>query len=89
VVYVLRAESEDGGTIERTGFAYGTLPGHAVRGEEIFSIEWHPTTSEVWYDIRSFSAPGNLLIRLGGPLARSAQRHFASASVEEALRRSA
>jgi uncharacterized protein (UPF0548 family) len=88
VIYVLQAEPENGGAIERTGFAYGTLPGHAVRGEEIFSIEWHPATNEVWYDIFSFSAPANLLIRLGGPLARSVQKHFASASVKEAFEES-
>src|SRR5215475_3921699 len=36
VIYVLEAEPGNGGAIQRTGFAYGTLPGHAVRGEEIF-----------------------------------------------------
>src|SRR6266478_469196 len=72
VVYVLNAEPEKNGSIERTGFAYGTLPGHAVRGEEIFSVEWHPVTQEVWYEIFSFSQPANSLIRLAGPLARRA-----------------
>src|SRR5262245_66416141 len=51
VIYVLRDEQEQAGRVFRTGFGYGTLPGHAVRGEEIFSIEWHPATQEVWYDI--------------------------------------
>src|SRR6478672_4301302 len=55
VIYVLNGEPEKGGAILRTGFGYGTLPGHAVRGEEIFSIEWHLATQEVWYDIYSFS----------------------------------
>jgi uncharacterized protein (UPF0548 family) len=89
VIYVLEAQSESNGAIERTGFAYGTLPGHAVCGEEIFSIERNIVTNEVWYDIFSFSRPANLLIRLAGPLARSAQRQFASASLKEALRLSA
>jgi uncharacterized protein (UPF0548 family) len=71
VIYVCDRKSEDG-AIQRTGFAYGTLPGHAVRGEEIFSIEWHPATQEVWYEVFSFSRPANLLIELAGPLARSA-----------------
>ena len=86
VIYVLEAQSESQGAIQRTGFAYGTLPGHAVRGEEIFSIEWHMVTNEVCYDIFSFSRPANLVIGLAGPLARSAQRQFASASLKEASR---
>jgi len=86
VIYILESQSEYGGAIRRTGFAYGTLPGHAVRGEEIFSIEWHVATTEVWYDIFSFSLPANVLIRLAGPLARAAQKQFASASLCEASR---
>ena len=89
VIYILEAQPENGGAIRRTGFAYGTLPGHAVRGEEIFSIEWHVATNEVWYDIFSFSLPGNVLIRLAGPLARAAQKQFASASLCEASHLSA
>jgi uncharacterized protein (UPF0548 family) len=89
VIYVFEGESESAGAIQRTAFAYGTLPGHAVCGEEVFSIEWHPATNEVWYDIFSFSVPGNFLVRLAGPLARSAQKQFTSASIREALRCSA
>lgn len=61
VIDVFEARSENGGAILRSGFAYGTLPGHAVRGEEIFSIEWHPAREKVWYDIYSFSLPANFL----------------------------
>ena len=89
VIYILEAQSEHGGAIRRTGFAYGTLPGHAVRGEEIFSIEWHVATNEVWYDIFSFSLPANVLIRLAGPFLRTAQKQFASASLCEASHLSA
>jgi len=84
VIYVLRDEPENDGALLRTGFAYGTLPGHAVRGEEIFSIEWHPATQEVWYDIYSFSLPATPLVRLIGPIARATQRRFARASLEKA-----
>jgi uncharacterized protein (UPF0548 family) len=84
VVYVLNSEPEKNGSIERTGFAYGTLPGHAVRGEEIFSIEFHSATQEVWYEIFSFSQPANSFIRLAGPLARRAQLRFAAASLQAA-----
>jgi uncharacterized protein (UPF0548 family) len=89
VIYILEAQPEHSGAIRRTGFAYGTLPGHAVRGEEIFSIEWHVATNEVWYDIFSFSLPANVLIRLAGPFARAAQKQFASASLSEASHLSA
>ncbi|SRR5579862_136055 len=84
VIYILNEEPVQNGKILRTGFAYGTLPGHAVKGEEIFSVEWHPATEEVWYDIFSFSLPANLLIRLAGPLARATQRRFAQASLNKA-----
>jgi uncharacterized protein (UPF0548 family) len=89
VIYILEAQPENGGAIRRTGFAYGTLPGHAVRGEEIFSIEWHVATNEVWYDIFSFSLPANVLIRFAGPFLRAAQKQFASASLHEAWHLSA
>jgi uncharacterized protein (UPF0548 family) len=89
VIYVWDRQSEDGGAVQRTRFALWNFAGHAVRGEEIFSIEWHTATQKVWYEIFSFSRPANLLIELRGPLARSAQRRLAAASVLEALRRCA
>ena len=85
VIYVLRDQPEKSGEILRSGFGYGTLPGHAVRGEEIFSIEWHPGTEDVWYDIYSFSLPANPLIRLLGPVARATQKRFARASLQKAV----
>jgi len=84
VIYVLREGPEQSGKILRTGFAYGTLPGHAVKGEEIFSIEFHPATEEVWYDIFSFSLPASPLIRLAAPIARATQKRFATASLQKA-----
>jgi uncharacterized protein (UPF0548 family) len=86
VIYVLDDEPEQDGKIRRTGFGYGTLPGHAVRGEEIFSIEHHVESDELWYEIRSFSKPSNLLVELSGPIGWAAQRSFARASVEKAAR---
>jgi uncharacterized protein (UPF0548 family) len=32
---------EESGEVERFGFGYGTLPGHAERGEERFGVEWN------------------------------------------------
>lgn len=60
----------------RHGFAYGTLPGHAERGEERFVVEWL-ADDEVWYDLRAFSRPGHWLARLGRPFTRALQRRFA------------
>jgi uncharacterized protein (UPF0548 family) len=84
VIYVLRGAPEDNGAVERTGFGYGTLPGHAVKGEERFSIEWHSATEEVWYDIYSFSQPSSLLVRVLAPVVRAAQRRFARDSLARA-----
>lgn len=86
VIYVLHDEAKNDRAILRTGFAYGTLPGHAVCGEEIFSIEWHPATQEVWYDIYSFSLPATRLISMIAPFARARQRRFAGASLEKAAK---
>lgn len=59
----------------RFGFAYGTLPGHAERGEERFLVEWLADDT-VWYDLDAFSRPRYWAARLGYPLARRLQRRF-------------
>ena len=64
----------------RFGFAYGTLPGHAERGEERFSIEWLADDSVV-YDIRAFSRPRHWAARIGYPLTRMLQHRFARDSM--------
>jgi uncharacterized protein (UPF0548 family) len=63
----------------RFGFAYGTLPGHAERGEERFLIEQHPD-GEVFYDLLAFSRPRHWAARLGRPATRALQRRFARQS---------
>lgn len=45
---------EDGA--DRRGFAYGTLPGHAERGEERFVVQ-RGRTGRCWLEIRAFSRP--------------------------------
>jgi len=72
IVYVL----EEHGELEKFGFAYGTLPSHAERGEERFTVEYHEWDQSVWYDIFAFSRPGPLA-RLAYPLARALQFRFA------------
>jgi uncharacterized protein (UPF0548 family) len=71
IVYVLDTQGE----VERYGFAYGTLPGHAENGEERFSVEYHAKDQSVWYDIYAFSRPG-FLATLGYPMARALQSRF-------------
>jgi uncharacterized protein (UPF0548 family) len=78
IVYVV--DDEDG-PVRRYGFAYGTLPEHAERGEERFTVEWDRTSDLVSYDILSFSRPGNLQTKLVCPLARWLQRRFVRDSV--------
>jgi uncharacterized protein (UPF0548 family) len=60
----------------RFGFAYGTLPGHAERGEERFLVEWRQD-DEVWYDLRAISRPRYWAARAARPLTRALQRRFA------------
>jgi uncharacterized protein (UPF0548 family) len=73
IVYVV----DEGGPVQRYGFAYGTLPEHAESGEERFTVEWHEADAAVWYDLLAFSRPQQLLARLGYPHARRLQRRFA------------
>ncbi|SIR08654.1 DUF1990 family protein [Micromonospora avicenniae] len=67
---VYRVEEPD-----RRGFAYGTLPGHPVRGEELFVVRLQPD-GEVRFGIAAFSRPASLAARLGGPAGRKVQAVF-------------
>ncbi|MBB2921466.1 DUF1990 family protein [Cellulomonas cellasea] len=58
---------------DRRGFAYGTLTGHPERGEEAFVVH-RDADDAVWLEVVAFSRPGRWYTRLGGPLARAAQR---------------
>jgi uncharacterized protein (UPF0548 family) len=82
IVYVV----DEKGSVQRFGFAYGTLPEHAESGEERFTVEWHEEDDAVWYNILAFSRPQQLLARLGYPFARRLQKRFARDSAA-AMRR--
>jgi uncharacterized protein (UPF0548 family) len=69
----------ESGPPRRFGFAYGTLPDHAVRGEERFCVE-RDADGVVWYDLLAYSRPGHWLFWLGYPVARLVQRRFARRS---------
>jgi uncharacterized protein (UPF0548 family) len=64
-------------SLERYGFAVGTLPGHVERGEERFTVEWHEADDAVYYEVFSFSRPAHPLVKATQPLARRIQRRFA------------
>ncbi len=78
IVYVLDDDRQ-------FGFAYGTLPGHAERGEELFMVE-RLEDGTVRYCIRAFSRPRHWMARLAYPLARAYQRTFVRASKASMLR---
>jgi uncharacterized protein (UPF0548 family) len=83
IVYVL---AETDGTVERFGFAYGTLTEHGERGEERFSVEYHRADESVWYDLYAFSQPQHILARLGYPVSRMLQKRFAADSKQVMVR---
>ncbi len=53
----------------RSGFAYGSLPGHPERGEELFLVEWH-ADDRVTFTLRAVSQPSNLFYKLTRPAGR-------------------
>lgn len=81
IAYVI----EEHGTLEKYGFAYGTLQEHGEIGEERFTVEFNPSDGSVWYDLYAFPRPGPAA-RLAYPFSRSLQRRFATES-KEAMQR--
>jgi uncharacterized protein (UPF0548 family) len=62
-------------TRDRRGFAYGTLEGHPVSGEEAFVLS-RDGNGLVALTLRSLTRPGGGLWRLAFPLALGAQRWY-------------
>ena len=69
----------------RAGFAYGTLAGHMLAGEERFVVSIDPASEQVQYEIAAFSRPASWLARLGRGGVRRLQRRFVAGS-QAALR---
>ena len=67
VVYVLDEPN-------RRGFAYGSLPGHAVSGEEMFGVRYDPADESVYAEVVAFSRHGTWWSRIGAPLAAQVQK---------------
>lgn len=69
---------------DRSGFAYGTLPGHPECGEELFAVERR--ADGTWLVIRAFSRPGRWFTRVAGPVGRRAQRTMTCRYLDAASR---
>lgn len=59
---------------DRRGFAYGTLPGHAECGEELFLVRFDPATEEVHAEVAAFSKHATWWSRLASPVTSTIQR---------------
>lgn len=85
VVYTL----EEPGEVERVGFAIGTLPGHAERGEERFTVEWRHADDSVWFELFACAGADHWLVRAAYPGLRLVQHRFgkgALRAMREAVR---
>jgi len=67
VVYVLDEPN-------RRGFAYGSLPGHAVSGEEMFGVRYDPADESVHAEVVAFSRPATWWSQIGAPVTSVIQR---------------
>lgn len=56
----------------RSGFTYGTLPGHPEAGEERFLLE-QQDDGRIDFTITAYSKPASTLAKLAGPLGPAAQ----------------
>jgi len=61
--------------MEVYGFAYGTLPGHHEKGEELFRIRMDENET-VYFEIIAISKPNTLIAKLSFSLIRSLQKKF-------------
>ena len=66
----------------RFGFAYATLPTHALKGEERFTVEWTRGDDSVSYCQNAFSRPAHWWGYLGYPWLRRKQKLFRRLSAQ-------
>jgi uncharacterized protein (UPF0548 family) len=77
---------EEHGPVEAFGFAYGTLPGHALSGEERFTVRWDRRDGSVWYEVLAFSRPARPAWWFAYPVLRRVQKRFAPDSLRAMAR---
>ena len=75
IVYVIDEKN-------RYGFAYGTLPAHIERGEELFLIEMDEQENVI-YKIKAFSQPRHILAKIAYPIMRLLQAKFRKDSIAQ------
>jgi uncharacterized protein (UPF0548 family) len=63
---------------DRRGFAYGTLPGHAESGEELFLVRYDPATENVIAEVIAFARHATWWSRLASPVTSLVQRAVTS-----------
>ncbi len=61
---------------DRVAFGYGTLPGHAFVGEEMFAVE-RDAAGDLWWRIEAFSRPASRWLRPVAWAVPAVQRAFA------------
>jgi uncharacterized protein (UPF0548 family) len=83
---IVAVVDEDDGGIVRFGFAYGTLPAHPVRGEELFLVEFDRSSGEVTYAVRAVARPGRWWTRLSVPVLNRYRAMFRRDSCRAMLR---
>ena len=76
IIYIV----DDDGPIVRFGFGYGTLPGHAIQGEERMTVEFDRKSGDVFFEIFSFSKESQLIAKISSFHLRSLQDRFAQES---------
>ncbi|HEX8888374.1 MAG TPA: DUF1990 domain-containing protein [Pyrinomonadaceae bacterium] len=76
IIYTFTEDDES----HRSGFAFGTLPGHVETGEERFTVELDDKSDEVFYELFAFAKPKLLIAKIAYPLIHSVQRRFAQDS---------
>ena len=68
-------------SVERFGFAYGTVGNHLAAGEELFTVEHNHEDDSVWYEVYCFSKADHWLAKLAYPYLRLQQIRFRQLSV--------
>lgn len=79
---VVAVLDESGVGKRRYGFSYGTLPPHAERGEERFSVTFDEVSGEVRAEILALSRPAQWFSAIGLPAVRLFQGRFARGALD-------
>jgi hypothetical protein len=71
--------------VDRKGFSYVTIKGHVEKGESTFTIE--NSDRGLIFKIMTFSAPGNLLTMLVGPIFTVPYQRYCTRAALENVKR--